>query len=155
MARAQSQYLRIYDADTGVTYQRWQSYYANSTVSAGGQAWAYVPFIAEGFTEGISGDESNITVTAPATTIVVTAFDAAIQRGHLIQIDTYQFDALYGNDAPQASQQLIASYVGQVTGGNGSLTTLTVQLGSAISPVGAQIPPRTLTTAIIGMGCKL
>ncbi len=155
MARAQSQYLRIYDAVTSVTYQRWQSYYANATVTQGGQLWAYVPFIAEGFTEGISGDESNISVSAPATPIVVGALEAAINRGHLVQIDTYQFDPLLGNNAPQASQQLIATYVGQVTGGGGSLTALTVQLGSAISPVGAQIPPRTFTTAIMGKGAKL
>lgn len=155
MARAQSQYLRIYDAATGVTSERWQSYYANSTVTMAGQQWAYVPFIAEGFTEGVSGDESNITVTAPATTIVVGAFDTAILRGHLVQIDTYQFDPLLDNSAPQTSQRLIATYVGQVTGGGGGVSSLTIQLGSAVSPVGAQIPPRTFTTAIMGKGCKL
>jgi hypothetical protein len=155
MARAQSQFLRISDADTGTTYQRWQSYYANAVVPFGGQSWAYVPFTADGFTEGISGDESNITVNAPATPIVVSVFDLAIRRGDLIQIDTYQFDPVLGNDAPQSGQQLIASYIGQVTGGGGGLTTLTVRLGSAISPVGAQIPPRKLTTAIMGTGCRL
>jgi L-aminopeptidase/D-esterase-like protein len=155
VARAQSQYLRIYDIDTDVTLQRWQSYYANATVTFSSQQWAYVPFVAEGFTEGISGDESNITISAPATPIVVEAFETAIKRGHLVEIKTYQFDALLGNDAPQAAQQQIAVFVGQVTGGAGSLTTLTVQLGSAISPVGAQIPPRTFTTAMIGKGCKL
>jgi hypothetical protein len=133
VARAQSQYLRIYDIDTDVTLQRWQSYYANATVTFSSQQWAYVPFTAEGFTEGISGDESNITISAPATPIVVEAFETA----------------------PQSGQQEIAVFVGQVTGGSGSLTTLTVQLGSAISPVGAQIPPRTFTTAMIGKGCKL
>jgi hypothetical protein len=155
MARAQSQFLRIYDANTSTTYQRWQSYYANATVTTGGQSWAYVPFIAEGFTEGISGDEGNISVSAPAIPIVVGAFLAAIERGDLVQIDTYQFDPLLGNNTPQSSQQLIASYVGQVTGGGGGLTSLTVQLGSAVSPVGAQIPPRKFTTQIMGKGAKL
>jgi hypothetical protein len=155
VARAQSQYLRIYDIDTDVTLQRWQSYYANATVTLSSQQWAYVPFVAEGFTEGISGDESNITISAPATPLVVTAFESAVTRGHLVEIKTYQFDALLGNDAPQAGQQLIAAYVGQVTGGGGSLTELQVQLGSPVAPVGSQIPPRTFTTAIIGKGAKL
>ena len=155
MARAQSQYLRIYDANTSVTLQRWQSYYANVSVTFDSQDWAFVPFIAEGFTEGISGDESNITISAPATPLVVTAFESAVTRGHLVEIKTYQFDALLGNNAPQAGQQLIAAYVGQVTGGGGSLTELQVQLGSPVAPVGSQIPPRTFTTAIIGKGCKL
>ena len=155
MARAQSQFLRIYDASTGVVYQRWQSYYANTTVTLGGQGWAYVPFIADGFTEGVSGDEASITISAPAIPVVVDAFTAAIRNGYLIEIDTYQFDPLVGNDAPQAAQVQIAAYVGQVTGGGGNLTSLKVQLGSAIAPVGAQIPPRTFTSNIIGKGCKL
>ena len=155
MARAQAQYLRVYDANTGVTYQRWQSYYGNLSVSWSGATWDYVPFMAEGFTEGVSGNESNITITAPATPIVVGAFDAALFRGDLVEIDTYQFDPLLGNDAPQVDQQLVGTYVGQVSGGSGGLTSLTVQLGSAVSPVGAQIPPRTFTTAIIGAGCRL
>lgn len=154
MARAQSQYLRIYDAG-GTTYQRWQSYYANITVTWDGQSWQFVPFIADGFTEGISGDEANITVQAPAITTVVTAFETAILDGRMVELSTYQFDPLFGNDAPQAGQTLIARYVGQVAGGGGGLTSLTLQLGSAISPIGAQIPPRKFTTAIMGKGARL
>ena len=154
MARAQSQYLRIYDT-AGVTYQRWQSYYANTTVSWDSSSWQYVPFIADGFTAGISGDESDISVTAPATSVVMDAFLAAIRRGRLVQLDIYQFDTLYGNDDPQTGQELVASVTGQVVGGNGGLTNMTIQLGSAISPIGAQIPPRTFTTRIMGKGCRL
>jgi hypothetical protein len=153
MARAQAQYLRIYDEAT--TYQRWQSYYANVTVTLGGQPWQYVPFIADGFTEGISGDESNINVQAPAILTVVQAFEAAILQGRLVELSTYQFDPLFGNDAPQAGQTLIGRFNGQVAGGGGGLTSMTLQLGSAISPVGAQIPPRKFTTAIMGKGARL
>lgn len=146
--------MRIYDTG-GTTYQRWQSYYANATVTWNGAPWQYLPFVADGFTEGISGDESNISVTAPAIAIVTEAFEAAIANGRLVELSTYQFDALFGNDAPPTNQTLIAQYVGQVTGGSGSLTSLTLALGSAIAPVGAQIPIRTFTTSLIGVGCRL
>lgn len=154
MARAQAQYLCIYD-DAGSTFQRWQSYYANATVSWAGAAWSYVPFIADGFTEGMSGDESNITVQAPAITTVVSAFETAILNGRMVELLTYQFNPDLGNDSPQAGQTLIARFTGQVAGGSAGLTTMTLQLGSAISPVGAQIPPRTFTTAIMGKGARL
>lgn len=153
MARAQSQYMRIYDG--GATYQRWQSYYAQATVSWSGATWQYLPFVADGFTDGISGDENNISVTAPAIAIVTEAFEAAIANGRLVELSTYQFDALFGNDSPPSNQTLIARYVGQVTGGSGSLTSLTLTLGSAIAPIGAQIPIRTFTTSNIGKGCRL
>jgi hypothetical protein len=38
MARAQAQYLRIFSGST--TYQRWQSYYVNTSVTYGGAVWA-------------------------------------------------------------------------------------------------------------------
>lgn len=154
MARAQSQYLTITNAG-GTVVQRWQSYYGNTTVTFNGQAWAYVPFSAEGFTEGISGDESNISISAPAITLVVEAFNAAILNGHIVELSIYQFDPELGNATPQAGQVLMGTFVGQASGGGGSLTELTLQLGSAISPVGAQIPPRKFTTSIMGKGAKL
>jgi hypothetical protein len=154
MARAQSQFMRIYDA-TGVTYQRWQSYYSGSTVSWARRQWDYVPFIADGITAGISGDESDITVTAPATTLVMQAFEGAINKGRLVDLSIYQFDTVQGNNAPQSGQLLVAGFTGQVVGGSGGLTSMSIQLGSALSPVGAQIPPRKFTTAIMGKGCRL
>lgn len=151
--RAQSQYLRIYDSG-GTTYQRWQSYYANTSITWASAKWLYVPFIADGITAGVSGDESNVTITAAATSMVIDAFEAAILDGRLVDLSIYQFDANSNNDTPQASQQLVAGYTGQVTGGAATLTTLTLQLGSALSPVGAQVPPRKFTTAIMGQGVR-
>jgi hypothetical protein len=154
MARAQAQYMRIYGAD-GVTYQRWQSYYGNTTVSYDSSSWQYVPFVADGFTAGLSGDEADISVTAPATSVVIDAFESAISSGRLVELSIYQFDPELGNDVPQFGQELVAGYTGQVVGGTAALTTLTLQLGSALSPVGAQIPPRNFTTAIMGKGAVL
>lgn len=151
--RAQSQYLRIYDSG-GTTYQRWQSYYANTSVTWANVKWLYVPFIADGITAGISGDESNVTITAAATSMVIDAFEIAILYGRLVDLSIYQFDSSSGNDSPQADQQLVAGYTGQVTGGTATLTTLTLQLGSALSPIGAQVPPRKFTTAIMGQGVR-
>jgi len=151
--RAQSQYLRIYDSG-GTTYNRWQSYYANDSVTWQGVKWLYVPFIADGITAGIAGDESNVTVTTAATSMVLNAFELAMRDGRLVDLTIYQFDVLEGNNAPQADQELIASYTGQVIGGRSTLTSLTLQLGSALSPVGAQVPPRKFTTAIMGQGIR-
>ena len=151
--RAQSQYLRIYDAG-GTTYQRWQSYYANTSVTWSSATWNYVPFIADGITAGSSGTEESVSVTAAATGLVLDAFLAAISDGRLVDLSIYQFDYNAGNNAPQAGQELVASYTGQVVGGNGGLTSLTIQLGSALSPVGAQVPPRKLTLAIMGQGIR-
>ena len=154
MARAQSQYLRIYDT-VGTTYHRWQSYYTDTIVSWESTQWTYVPFIADGYTAGISGDENNVSVKCPAIPIVVSAFESAIKNGHLVELRIYQFDVIMGNTLPLSTQTLIGQYTGQASGGSATLTAMVLSLGSALSPVGAQIPPRKFTNAIMGMGCVL
>jgi hypothetical protein len=84
----------------------------------------------------------------------VDVFLAAIRDGRLVDLNIYQFDSSADNNTPQAGQELVAAYTGQVVGGNGGLTSLTIQLGSALSPVGAQVPPRKLTVAIMGQGVR-
>lgn len=86
--------------------------------------------------------------------MVLDAFEAAILQGRLVDLSIYQFNSDSGNDSPQTSQQLVAGYTGQVTGGAATLTSLTLQLGSALAPVGAQVPPRKFTTAIMGQGIR-
>ena len=153
MARGQSQYLRIFSGAT--TYQRWQSYYVNTSVSYGSAVWAYQPFDADGITAGEVQSESSISVTLPATTNVMEVVLQALNEARLAELQVYEFDTILGNSTPQAGQTLIASYLGEVVGVSGGFTSIQMQLGSSLSPVGAQVPPRTFSTRLIGAPCKL
>ncbi len=153
MARAQSQYLRIYSGS--VTYNRWQSYYVNTNVTWEGASWAYQPFDADGITAGNVESESSITVTLPATTNVIDSVLAALDEARLVELRMYEFDTILGNASPQADQNLIASYIGEVVGASGSFTSIEMELGSSLSPVGAQVPPRKFSTRLIGVPCQL
>jgi len=153
MARAQAQYLRIFSGAT--TYQRWQSYYVNTSVTYGGATWAYQPFDADGITAGEVQSESSISVRLPATTNAIEAVLQALNETRLAELQLYEFDTLLGNSTPQAGQALIASYLGEVVNVGGSLTSINIELGSSLAPIGAQIPPRKFTTKLIGAPCKL
>lgn len=153
MARGQSQYLRIFSGAT--TYQRWQSYYVNTSVSYGSAVWAYQPFDADGITAGEVQSESSISVTLPATTNVMEVVLQALNEARLAELQVYEFDTILGNSTPQTGQTLIASYLGEVVGVSGGFTSIQMQLGSSLSPVGAQVPPRTFSTRLIGAPCKL
>lgn len=153
MATALAQYLRIF-SDAG-THQRWQSFYVNQTVTWAGSSWLYVPFTADGLTAGSSGDESSITIQAPATASVVAAFELALTQGWLAELLTYEFDPTVSPSSPPADQAIVAQFAGQVVGATATLTRMTIQLGSALAPVGRQVPPRSLTTLIMGTGCRL
>jgi hypothetical protein len=153
MARGQSQYLRIFD-DSG-TYHRWQSYYYGATVTYGGASWSFQQFDVDGFVDGQTGDEGGISVTLPATALVMDVVADALRNARLVELTTYEFDTLEGNDAPQADQDLIASYVGEVVAAGGPFESVSLELGSSLSPVGAQVPPRKFTSRLIGVPCKL
>lgn len=153
MARAQAQYLRIFSGAT--TYQRWQSYYVNTNVSYGGASWSYQPFDADGITAGEVQSESSISVRLPATTNAIEVALLALNESRLAELQLYEFDTLLGNSAPQSGQSLIASYLGEVVGVNGSFTSVRMQLGSSLSPIGAQVPPRKFTSKLTGSPCKL
>jgi hypothetical protein len=153
MARGQSQYLRIFSGST--TYQRWQSYYVNTSVTWESAAWSYQPFDADGITAGEVQSESSISVTLPATTNVMEVVLQALNEARLAELRLYEFDTILGNSTPQTEQTLIASYLGEVVGVSGGFTSIQMQLGSSISPVGAQVPPRKFTTKLIGAPCQI
>jgi hypothetical protein len=154
MSFARSQYLRVFDA-AGATYQRWQSYHAWTAVSWDSATWIYQPFQADGFTAGLTGDEGAITITAPATPLVLNTVARALAQGHLLELKLYQFDPAGGDATPPNTQELIAAFTGEIIGASETLTDVRIELGSSLAPVGAQIPPRTFVTRLIGKGCRL
>jgi len=153
MGRAQAQFLRLYTV-TGETRDRWQSYW-NTAVTWQSAQWDYLEFEADGFVEGDSGSEQSISVTVPATRRAVLSCERAIDDGWLAELKIYQFDDFLAPAGPIDEQELITEFNGQVVGGSATLTSFTLELGSALSPVGATVPIRVLTTALMGLGCKL
>lgn len=153
MARAQSQYLRIFLG--GTTYIRWQSYYVNQSVVWSGQQWSYQPFNADGIMVGKVESESSITLRVPATTNMVEILLPSLDEGRLAELSIYEFDPNINNSSPQSSQVLIASYTGEIVNINGTFTELEIELGSSLSPIGAQTPPRSFTSKLIGAPCRL
>jgi hypothetical protein len=151
--KGQAQYLRIFDESS--TFLRLQSYYVNQTITWESNSWAFFPFNADGLLSASGSAGNDITITVPATTAAVTAFSEALDNNRLCEIRMYEFDTRLTQAAPQASQDLIGFFVGEVIKIGGSFTELQVQLGSSLSPVGAQVPPRTYTTFLVGAPLRL
>jgi hypothetical protein len=146
---AQAQFLRIYTT-AGTTRYRWQAYFSQTAISLGGGSWTYRPFESSGITAGQTGDEGGVTLTFPALTETVDAIFAAIPAGHLFELTIYSFPP-----SDFAARTTAATFTGEIVGSSATLTSISVELGSALAPVGAQIPPRTITTRLIGKGCRL
>lgn len=146
--RGQSLFLRVFDSTN--TYQRWQSYYVNQTVTWSAASWEYHPFTVNAFTSSTGAPNSELSIDIPATKAAVDLFTYALSFNWFCEVKLYEFNAQLSQAGPPSGQTLIASVIGEVTGINGSFTSLTVLLGSGLAPVGSQVPPRTFTTALIG-----
>jgi hypothetical protein len=150
--RGQSQYLRIFD-NSG-TQLRWQNYYVGQTVTWQANSWTYHPFTVDGIIGG-AGSGNDIAIELPATSSAVAAFTSALNNNRLCEVLIYEFDSRLTQAAPQATQSLIATFVGEVVKISGSFMAWTITVGSSLAPVGAQVPPRKFTNSLVGLPIKL
>jgi hypothetical protein len=153
--RGQALFVELQD-EAGNLMDRWQSCWIEQTVTWEGQAWRYQQMEWAGITSGqATGAQASITM--PRLPSVDALTGRAVAGPWLAFLLVYQFpdDEGASTASPPADMILVGSTVGQVVKFSGGLTEVTWQLGSALSPVGAQFPPRTATDGLIGVPCLL
>ncbi len=146
--RGQAQYLRIFGGST--TYERWQGFYVGQTITLESEQWRYYPFVANGLIGGGAGNDEGVTVTVPATATAIQTFEEALNNNYLVEVRVFEFDTRLEQTGPQATQQLIGTFIGEVLEISGTFSAIAVALGSGLAPVGAQAPPRKYTSELIG-----
>lgn len=153
MDTGQAAFLEIGDGFGSIT-NRWQSYWIDQVVSWDSRTWTYQQLDWAGLVSGQAvGDQA--TITLPAVPSVLALTEQALAGAWVAQLRIIQFDESLVTTTPPTTYVLAASCIGQVIGASGSLTQVTWRLGSALSPIGAQFPPVTATTALIGVPCRL
>lgn len=152
--RGQSQFLRIYTSG-GSDHHLWQNFYVNQSVTLSSKSYRYFPFGWSGVSESSALSEQTVTLTMPATSLVISAFNDAFASKQLCELKAFEFDSRLGLSQPQSGQILIASFLGYINRMSGSFTELSVELGSTIAPVGAQIPSRTASNRLVGVPIQL
>ena len=105
----------------------------------------------------IVNELERLSIVIPATPEVVSEIEDTVRASRLMGIYSYEFDTLQpgGEIAPLDDQTFVAAIVGEVVGARSTLESIEVELGSSLSPVGAQIPPRLFSTQLVGVPCKL
>jgi len=148
MSRAQMATLRLYK--DGTSYLRWQNFYVNTSITFDSASWDFFPFEFGGIAESSAPGGGELSISLPASGSVISRFCKAQTNLQLCEVKLFEFDARLYLSAPPASPTEIASHLGQVLDFGGSFTRVEVGLGSVLSPVGSQVPPRTYSTALIG-----
>ena len=152
--RGQAQYLRVY-VPGGADQKLWQNFYVNADVTLASKTYNYFPFEWNGVGESSALSGQTVSLKLPATSLAVSCFETAFKQQQLCLVSTYEFDTRLGIDDVQSGQTLIAEFLGYVASMNGTFTELTIELGSTLAPIGAQIPPRTATNGLVGVPIQL
>ena len=154
MGRGQALFVQLQDAGQITTMARWQTGWIEQTVTWEGHPWDYRQMDWSGITSGSGGDQA--TIKLPRLPSVQSMMRQALAGPWIATMRVYQFDdADLDASGPQTGQILVGSCIGQVIGASATATSITLKLGSALSPVGAQFPPVTATDSLIGVPCVL
>tara|TARA_B100001094_G_scaffold333115_1_gene408710 strand:- start:3547 stop:3993 length:447 start_codon:yes stop_codon:yes gene_type:complete len=140
--------LRVFSGAT--TYVRWQNYYVNTSLSFLSQTWEFFPFEFGGISESAAPGGNELTISVPATSTVISAFSEAQASLSLCEVTLYEFSAYDSQSVAPTTYTVVASHLGQVLDLGGSFIDLQIGLGTVLSPVGSQVPPRTYSTSLIG-----
>ena len=127
----------------------------NQAVTLSGASFEYLPFSGSGIVESAASGGKSVSITVPATNSAIEIFSLAVSNGWLCELKIYEFDSRLDQTAPQSGQNLIASYTAEVVNVSGTFTRLDIELGSALAPVGAQVPPRKFTSYLIGAPLRI
>ena len=119
------------------------------------KTYNYFPFEWSGVGESSALSGQTVSLKLPATSLAISCFETAFKQQQLCLVSTYEFDTRLGISSVQSGQTLIAEFLGYVASMSGSFTELTVELGSTLAPIGAQIPSRTATNALVGVPIQL
>jgi len=154
MGRGHALFVELQDAGQVATMARWQSFWIDARVTWESQAWDYQPMDWSGITSGSSGNEQ-AGLILPRLPSLQAIMRQALAGPWIATLRVYQFDESLDAGSPQAEQVLVGSVIGQVISASATATAITLAIGSALSPVGAQFPPVAATDDLIGVPCVL
>lgn len=169
MALAQAQLLRISGAPVG-----FQSYWINATGRIDGDLYRFLPFDTGVITTTNTGDNETLSVELPASTEMFDLVEQSVAEqlvwivsivnlealsnqgpGELIPGETFNDAQVYEFGSLSDGLVLVARFYGEVIGCGSDMGRLSVELGSSLSPVGSQVPPRKFSTSRVGAPLRL
>jgi len=130
------------DAYTGTPYQNFS---INEQRVYDGITYSFAPFAISSGGGARGGDRSNASLVAGTDALSVNLFAEAVQNRYMLEIKTVSLDPL-----TFADEALVASEIWRVASYDMDTTRVVLRLTSPLDAVKAQVPRRTLSTALVG-----
>lgn len=170
MALAQAQLVSI------GALANYQSYWVNSSVwitdGTQEQLYSFLTFDSGVIVTTNTGDNQTLSVTLPATSAMFSLIEQCIRERTVWRVSIIEFEAMenqtpgtagpvingkqtYTRGALGSEYQLLSRFYGEVINADSDTVNLNVSLGSSLSPVGSQVPPRKFSTLRVGAPLRL
>lgn len=154
MARPSVYFVEVQDSTGSFTYARWQSRWIEQAVTWNNSLWLYQRMAITGIMSGQTvGSQAQLQI--PLTLATHELAKTIEYPPGVIRLEEYHLNDSLSLAAPQANQVKVAETIGQVVQTARTTSTLTITIGSALSPAGASFVPRRATTRLIGLGLVL
>jgi phage-related protein len=144
MELALGNYLDL-STQSGSRVYRFQNFYINKTAAYQGVEYSFLPFGFSGVTVNRTGDNIEASLVFPNNEISRAWVVNAVTDFWIATVFVMVLDP-DGAAAPD----LLHRYVGQVATGAWDETAVTLRLNTVIDAVGAEVPMRRLTQALVG-----
>jgi hypothetical protein len=130
------------DAYIGTPYQNFS---INEQRVYDGITYSFAPFAISSGGGARGGDRSNASLVAGTDAISVNLFAEAVRERYMLEIKTVSLDPL-----TFADEALVASEIWRVASYDMDASRVVLKLTSPLDAVKAQVPRRTLSTALVG-----
>ena len=125
---------------------KWQNFFVDKTVDG----YVYRNFQSTDVVMNRSASEGGINVTMGATADNLALFEDAIANEWLAELVIYEMNVAGGMPSDLTGATIAARFVGEIMGMETNLTTLAVEIGTAMDAVSGEIPGRRITTSLVG-----
>lgn len=138
-------YVRFKDQSDTYIGGGYQNFFINEERSYGGATYSYAPFALSSGSGSRGGERSSASLVAGLDPISVNLFAEAVRNRYMLEIKTVSLDPL-----TFADEALVASEVWRVASYDMNTARVVLKLTSPLDAVKAQVPRRTLSTALVG-----
>jgi hypothetical protein len=139
-----------------VVLGRYQNHWPGRLVTWESVVWAPLPFQPGAMAAGDVTAEGGASVSLPFDLVNWSRVKAAQELGDFWELRQFRFDPAGTDDGPPVSMTLWSGFLGQVVEVEmQGLAQLDVVLGSVLSPVGVQIPFRSVSSELVGVPLRL
>jgi len=145
-ARGRSRWLRICSGAN--TYAKWQDSYPGQTIDD----YTYLPLeVGSILLPGGSGEGATQQVQIPDIPETRAIVDAAVAGLHLAEVTIRDYAGPFTATSPPIDTTVAALFIGQVIDAESDFRRITLTIGSAIAPIGVQIPGRYFSPSLVGI----